>query len=554
VSRGCSGALEVGAAAGLERTVRSRLAIRIETGQSEAAQQREWRCFVISDAGSAMTSNQQPDFDVIVVGSGNAGLCAAVSAAEAGANTLLLEKAPKEWRGGNTRQTSNYSYSFEGVHTLDSMCPGAAAELDGAMLVTSYSPEELLGDILRKSGPETDVELMSILAEMSQPTMRWLTEHGIAWEINWPMARRVGGRMAWDSPGTVLRPEGGGQAVVDALIGVLGRHGANAYVAYESQVVGLLTDSDGIVSGVRIRSPAGEEEVTATAVILAAAGFEANPQERVAHLGDSWEGVKVRGSRYNTGDGLALLAELGADMAGSWDNCHSSMVRQQASKFELDNAEVFPFAFAHSILVNRAGLRFVDEGESFLYETYSRVSKAALAQPGGIIFEVYDAKTADMRASKGAQSTAYQYSVGRADTLAEAAAQAGIDAGQFVATVEDYNAAVIDGVDYEPGRLDGRRTKGLAIDKSNWALRLDTPPFEIFALEVGITFTYGGVRADQHGRVTADGQPIPGLYAVGEMVGTFYKDYVAGVGMTKGAVFGRIAGAHAAEQVTASRN
>jgi tricarballylate dehydrogenase len=224
------------------------------------------------------------------------------------------------------------------------------------------------------------------------------------------------------------------------------------------------------------------------------------------------------------------------------------MVRRQASEYELDNSEVLPFAFPHSILVNRDGRRFADEGRSFLYDTYSRISKDALVQPGGVVFEVYDAKTAQMRRGRGVQSTAYQNPVGTADTLEAAATQAGIDSAQLVATVEQFNAAVVDSVDYDPARLDGRGTKGLDVDKSNWALRLDTPPFEIFALEVGITFTYGGAKTDHDGRVLAGGEPIPGLYAVGEMVGTVHQDYAAGVGMTKGAVFGRIAGAHAAKR------
>jgi tricarballylate dehydrogenase len=345
----------------------------------------------------------------------------------------------------------------------------------------------------------------------------------------------------------VLRPKGGGQAVVDTMFRLLGRNDVKVHVAYQSEVIGLLQNEDHAVSGVRVRSPAGVEEIGSNAVILAAGGFEADPQKRAEYLGTKWQDVKVRGSRHNRGDCLIFAREIGSAVAGAWENCHSSLIRKQASSYELDNSEVFPFAFPYSLLVNRSGQRFVDEGGGYLYDTYSQIGKEVLEQPGGIAFEVYDATTVDIRRGKDVLSRAYRTPVGMGESLAGAASQAGIDSGSLMATVQEFNAAVMDDVAYRPGELDGRGTLGLEVDKTNWALRVDTPPFEIFAVEVGITFTYGGLKFDELARVVGTGgSPIDGLYAVGEIAGTFHEDYLAGVGMTKGAVFGRIAGAHAA--------
>jgi tricarballylate dehydrogenase len=288
---------------------------------------------------------------------------------------------------------------------------------------------------------------------------------------------------------------------------------------------------------------------------LACGGFEANAEMRARYLGPSWDLARVRGSRFNTGDGLRMAMDIGAMPYGHWSGCH-------ASSWDLNAPEVNELAFGTvfkrddylaGIVLNANGERFFDEGADIRSLTYARLGRAILAQPTQIAWQIFDAK--------GAAQLHGEYRVREsarfvADTLEGLLARLdGIDSKRALETIARFNAAIRTDIPYDAGRKDGRGTQGLAVPKSNWALAIDAPPFEAYAVTCGITFTFGGLRIDTAGRVLdTAGAIIPGLYAAGEMAGgLFYFNYPGGAGLMSAAVFGRLAGESAAAYAIGSR-
>jgi tricarballylate dehydrogenase len=309
-------------------------------------------------------------------------------------------------------------------------------------------------------------------------------------------------------------------------------------------------ESEHGITGVRARQGAVSIDFAAKTVVLACGGFEANAEWRTRYLGPGWELAKVRGSRFNTGDGLRMALEIGAMPCGNWSGCHSA-------SWDLGAPDVNALAlgavfkrddFLYGIMVNARGERFVDEGADVRALTYAKMGRAILAQPGQVAWQIFDRKAAHLLtdAYRAARATCY-----RAETLAELANQLdGVDRDALLATVERFNRAVRRDVPFDASKKDGRGTAGLDLPKSNWAVAIDEPPFEAYPVTCGITFTFGGVRIDQGGRVIdVDGAAIPGLYAAGELVGgLFYFNYPGGSGLMAAAVFGRVAGRSAAQK------
>jgi tricarballylate dehydrogenase len=282
--------------------------------------------------------------------------------------------------------------------------------------------------------------------------------------------------------------------------------------------------------------------------VLACGGFEANAEWRAEHLGAPWRFAKVRGTRHNTGDGLAMAIAAGARATGQWSGCHAvQWDRSAPDTGDLRVRHAFQkHSYPFGILVNARGERFVDEGFDFRNYTYARYGRAVLEQPGRFAWQVFDARTTPLLRD---EYEALHATRADATTIEELAHRLdGVDAGRFLATVADYNAAVDESRPFDPARKDGRRTRGLAIDKTNWANRIDRPPFRGYAVTCGITFTYGGLAIDARSRVLDEaGRPIPGLYGAGELVGgLFWDNYPGGAGLMAGAVFGRRAGMGAA--------
>jgi tricarballylate dehydrogenase len=303
------------------------------------------------------------------------------------------------------------------------------------------------------------------------------------------------------------------------------------------------------VLGVRAKSRGKPVEFHARAVVLACGGFEANPEWRTRYLGPGWELAKVRGTRFNMGEGLKMALDIGACPYGNWSGRHTTSWDRNAPEFGDLNLlrNWFRHSYPLSIMINADGKRFVDEGVDFYSYTYAQFGEEVLKQPGQSAWQVFDAKVIDLIRS---EYRAKRVTKVTANTLEELAAKLEeVNPDVFLKTVREFNAAVRTDVPFNPSVKDGRGTMGIEPQKSNWANRLDTPPFEAYAVTCGITFTFGGLRIrPKTGQVLdVNLAPIPGLYCAGEMVGgLFYFNYPAGSGLVSGSVFGKIAGAAAA--------
>ena len=316
---------------------------------------------------------------------------------------------------------------------------------------------------------------------------------------------------------------------------------------YETPAIGLLQGDSG-VDGVRVRHRGRIHDLRAKAVVLACGGFEANAEMRARYLGPNWDLAKVRGSRFNTGQGLKMALDLGAAVAGHWSGAHAVAWDLNAPPFgDLDVGDRFQkHNYPFGIVVNAHGERFLDEGRDFHSYTYAKYGGEILSQPGLFAWQVFDHKVVDLLRE--------EYRIPRitkekADSFEALAGKLeGVDARRFLETVRGFNAAPRPEVSFNPNIRDGLATSGLAIDKTNWAQRLDQPPYEAYAVTTGITFTFGGLKITNDTQVEeTTGHPIPGLFAAGEIVGgLYYHNYASGTGLMAGVVFGRIAGRNAA--------
>jgi tricarballylate dehydrogenase len=333
---------------------------------------------------------------------------------------------------------------------------------------------------------------------------------------------------------------------VESLTNAAKKNGIDIW--YGARAVSLIADDDG-VHGVRVKHQGKTKEVRSKSVVLAAGGFQANPEMRARYLGPGWELAKVRGTRFNTGDGLRMALDIGAAPVGNWSGCHSVAWERNAPEFgDLAVGDQFQkHSYPWGVYLNAQGKRFVDEGADFRNYTYAKYGRVILSQPGQFAWQIFDAK---VKAQLRDEYKIRQVTKVTANTLEELVAKLDdVDAETALKELKAYNAAVRQDIPFNPNVKDGRCTEGLAIPKSNWANTLDTPPFEAYAVTCGITFTFGGLRITTDAQVlSTDGEPIPGLYAAGELVGgIFYFNYPGGTGLTNGSVFGRIAGASAAQ-------
>ncbi len=488
-------------------------------------------------------------YDVIVVGAGNAAFCAALAAAEAGARVVVLEKAPREWIGGNSYFTAGATRTtYAGLDELRPLLDDQEDARLAATDVPPYSPDDFAADLRRVTEGRGDPELATILTGDIADTVRWLRGKGIRWRLQFDrQSFHVDGRYQfWGNlPLGVL---GGGVGLIaqhlaaaeaagvevrcnHGVVGLLGREGAG-----EAAVVGVVCDT-----------PGGRVEVRGGAVVLACGGFEADPQRRAQYLGPNWDVAKVRGTPYNTGEGLQLALDAGAQPYGNWSGCHAiqwDAAAPPSGDLELTNL-LSKQSYPQAVVVNRDGRRFLDEGADFRNYTYAKYGAEILKQPGAIAYQLFDAKVAPLLRQD--EYTAPGVSKYEAATIRELAAQIGVDPDALDATIREFNGAIND-APFNPAVKDGKRTVGITPPKSNWAQPLNTPPFLAFAVTCGITFTFGGVKIDARARVLdRANRPIPGLHAAGELVGgIFYHNYPGGSGLSSGMVFGRRAGATAA--------
>jgi tricarballylate dehydrogenase len=488
-----------------------------------------------------------PDHDVIVVGAGNAALAAAVSAREQGARrVLVLEKAPRELRGGNTHYSGGLlRLAFDRADDLRALVPDAERVVPGFFAGVEPYPRKLfLADLRRVTEGRTDPELAELLVDRSHDTACWMARQDIEMEPAVSLsAVKVGETIRW-SPGAVIRARHEGVGLSAMWFRAAERRGIE--IRYDAAVVRLRQDRRGRVRGVVVRERDGFADLSARAVVLGCGGFEANPEWRARYLGRPWDHAKVRGTRYNTGDGLRMALELGALPHGQWTGCHSTPIDADAPAHgdRTLTDKTNRLSYPYGVLVNARGLRFVDEGEDFQFYTYARLGGVILNEPGGVGWQIFDAKVAHLLEARYTTGTPAV-----AEALDALVAQLPVDQAACRRTLEAYNAAVSEGR-FDPTVRDALSTRGLAPAKSNWAQRLDTAPFVAYAVTGGITFTFGGVRVNDRAQVVSTSwAPIAGLYARGEMVGgLFHGNYPGGTGLMSGAVFGRLAGAHAAGQ------
>ncbi|MGZ5125864.1 MAG: FAD-dependent tricarballylate dehydrogenase TcuA [Burkholderiales bacterium] len=487
--------------------------------------------------------------DVLVIGGGNAAMCAALAARAEGVSVMVLERAPEDERGGNSRFTEgSMRFAFNGLEDLLKVVPDLSETEKQETDFGRYPSDEFFDDIARVTDYRSDPDLAELLVTRSFDTVCWLRSLGLRYVPKYgKQAYKVGGKFKF-SGGVVVEVVGGGAGLVDALYKLAADRGVEIF--YNARALQLISDDAG-VHGVKARIDGRTQEVRSRAVILACGGFEANPEWRARYLGPGWDLAKVRGTRFNTGDGLRMAIDADAMPCGNWSGCHVVAGDLNAPNFgDLKFGDAFQkHSYPFGVLINAEGKRFFDEGYDFRMYTYVECGLALARQPKQLAWQVFDAKVLGLLRDEYRLRTVTKV---RADTIEGLANKLeGVNAQQFLATIREFNAAVRGESAFDPNSKDGRCTQGLAVNKSNWANTIDQGPFEAYAVTTGITFTFGGLKVDTNAQVQdVDSHPIPGLYTAGEMVGgLFYSNYPGGSGLISGSVFGRIAGTAAAQHV-----
>jgi tricarballylate dehydrogenase len=485
---------------------------------------------------------------VVVVGAGNAGLCAALAAADAGADVTVIEVAGPSERGGNSAFTGGLMrVAFNDVDDLRVLMPDLGQQEIEKTDFGSYPASAFLDDVARVTGHRCDPDLTEILVSRSLGTLAWMRSKGVRFVPAYGrQAFNIDGKFTFWG-GAVVETSGGGRGLIASLFRRAEAQGIS--ILYEHRAIDLLT-KDGCVCGVAVSDGRHREEIRADSVVLASGGFQSNPEWRARYLGPGWDLARVRGTRFNVGDGIRMALDIGAAPWGHWSGCHA--VAWDFNAPLVGNLDVGDGYQKHSypfgIMVNAHGERFVDEGADFRNYTYARYGHEILGQPGQMAWQVFDSKVTHLLRD---EYRIRQVSKVSANSLEELARRMeGIDVERFLQTVAEFNNAVDESVPFNPNVKDGRTVRGLKMPKSNWANKVDAPPYEAYSVTCGITFTFGGLKITPSAEVLdVRDVPIPGLYACGELVGgIFYFNYPGGTGLTSGAVFGRIAGAGAAGQ------
>ncbi|MTV16950.1 MULTISPECIES: FAD-dependent tricarballylate dehydrogenase TcuA [Bradyrhizobium] len=455
-------------------------------------------------------------FDVLVIGGGNAALCAAISARRAGASVLVLEGAPKFYRGGNTRHTRNMRCAHD-----------AATEI----LTGPYTEEEFWNDLLLVTGGQTDEELARFMIHESKDILNWIVEQGVRWQPS------LGGTLSLGRTNSFFL--GGGRAMLNALYRTAEELGVD--ILYDAEVIDL-TIEDGMFLSAQLKQPVGgKTEVRASTLVAAAGGFEANIEWLKESWGDAADNFLIRGTPYNRGAILKMLLAKGVQEIGDPTQCHAVAIDARAPKFDggiitRHDSVVF------GIVVNKHAERFYDEGEDIWPKRYAIWGRLVAAQPDQIAYIIFDSAVVT-----SFMPTLFPPIAGA--TIAELAGKLELDAAALKKTITEFNAAVQPGT-FDHTILDDCATQGITPPKTHWARRIETPPYLAYPVRPGITFTYLGTRVNREARMLMkDGKPSANMFAAGEIMAgnVLGKGYAAGIGMTIGSVFGRVAGREAAK-------
>jgi tricarballylate dehydrogenase len=482
-------------------------------------------------------------WDVVVVGSGNAAMAAGIAACEAGKKTLMIEKAGPDLAGGNTKYTAGaMRFAYDASNDL---LPLLAHPEDPRVAISdfgAYTADTFAADLLKFNDGEPLTPEQTYLVSESYAAVKWLASHGVTYEPIYARQsfEKDGKLIFWG--GLTLAAENEGVGLFDMELAAFERLGGE--IRYNAGMASLLTEGDQ-VTGVLLDNG---EPIFAKSTILACGGFEANEDMRADLMGSEWGHARTRGTPMNRGDGLRLAWDLGAQKYGRLGGCHATpmdLYMKPYANLGLPHGERKNYrkiSYFLGVMLNANGARFVDEGLDFRNYTYAQFGGEVLRQPGHKAWQIFDAKTDDLLY---AEYRFHDAAFVEADSLEDLVVQCeGLDQAEALGTLKAYNAAVDDATPFDPTIKDGKSTNGLEINKSNWAQKLDTPPFRAYPVTGGITFTYGGLKISDRAEVlNTEGTPIKGLYACGELVGgVFLGGYPGGSGLTSGAVFGRLAG------------
>jgi tricarballylate dehydrogenase len=482
--------------------------------------------------------------DIIVIGGGSAAHEAAVAARQSGAERIImLEKAPESEFGGNARYShTGFRFVYDGAREIRQFI-----EIDDAKFSTfvmpPYTRDNFLADLNRVTEGRIDPELATFMVDNSNAAVHWMRDTGIKFEHEKPVA--VNGQMYFE-PGAVIHTVGGGLGQLLAWREIADKLGIE--IRYESKVTAF-HGNEHRIEGVHVLTPDGEYDLSARAVICCSGGFQASAEMRARYLGPNGDLMRVRGSKHDTGEVLNALIALGAMTAGHWQGAHATPIGAESQDGAIplradghgNTANRYEYRFG--ITVNTRGERFYDEGETKHSYTYAKTGRAVLAQPGGLAYQIFD-QTGIKYWREGVYVGAKCY---EANTIAELAKLIGLTPEVLVQTVEQYNAACREDIKFDPGMVDGKCTDGITPKRSNWAMKIETPPYRAYPVVCGITFTFGGLKINTKAEVlSTSGKPIRGLYASGDVVGLFFHNYPGNTGQTRNAVFSRVAGREAA--------
>src|SRR5207253_2658223 len=423
-------------------------------------------------------------FDVLVIGGGNAALCAAISARRAGASVLVLEGAPKFYRGGNTRHTRNMRCAHD-----------AATDI----LTGPYTEQEFWEDLLRVTGGQTDEELARLMIKQSKDILGWIVEQGVRWQPP------LGGTLSLGRTNSFFL--GGGRAMLNALYLTAEQLGVE--ILYDAEVLDLQID-DGMFLSAELKQGDSRENVSASTLVAAAGGFEANIEWLKEYWGEAADNFLIRGTPYNRGSILKMLLNKGVQEVGDPTQCHAVAIDARAPKFDggiITRHDAVVFA----VVVYKHAMRFYDEGEDIWPKRYAIWGRLVAAQPDQIAYIIFDSTVVT-----SFMPTLFPPIAG--ESIAELAVKLELDPAALETTLADFNAAVQPGT-FDHTILDDCRTEGVTPPKTHWARKIETAPYLAYPVRPGITFTYLGTRVNKQSRmVMKDGKSSANMFAAGEIM------------------------------------
>lgn len=486
----------------------------------------------------------------IVLGAGNAAFCAAIAAVEQKAEVIMLEAAPLKAMGGNSRYTAGaFRFAYKNKEQIFSLLED---HQDSRLAKTNfgrYSQEQFLQEIQEINQYKGDREKQKLLVKNSYPTIYWLQKQGLKLEpIYHRQCYEVDGVFQFWG-GLILSTPEEGVGLIKMEQKIAQKKGIQ--IVYEARAKELLLDDQKVV-GVRVLLQGKAKDFFADSIVLACGGFEANKKLRANYMGEIWASARVRGTRYNQGDGIQMAQQIGAKICGKNDGCHAVFMDYNTPDYcenvtHLERKKYRKISYPFGIMINKEGKRFVDEGADLRNYTYAKYGAKVLKQEGQFAWQIFDAQVTPLLYDEYQVPSATKISANSLEELVEKMNDTNKE--QALQSIKDYNVAAANQKKFNPTIKDQKTTIGLTIPKSNWANKLIKSPFLAYKVVCGITFTYMGVATNSNQQVLHKKEkPIMGVYAAGEMVGNiFYTNYPGGSGLTSGAVFGKIAGENAAQ-------